>query len=150
METQTVNGALKHGVQFYVALVNPIIKTLLRLGMPMGPMALLTVRGRKTGRERTTPVAIVENNGGRYVTSVYGASQWVRNIRAAGEGKLAKRWRTRKVRIVELSPGEAAPILKHGLTMAPSFLKKYFEATADSSIEELERDAKHHPVFKIE
>ncbi len=140
----------RHGVPFYLPLVNPLVKGLLRLGMPMGPMRLLSFRGRKSGRERRTPVAILDNNGNRYIVSVYGLSQWVRNLRAAGEGKLRKGWRSQSVRIVELSPKDAAPILKVGLATAPSFLKKYFETTADSSMEAFERDAVHHPVFKIE
>ncbi len=140
----------RHVVPFYLPLVNPLVKGLLRLGMPMGPMRLLSVRGRKSGRERRTPVAILDNNGNRYIVSVYGMSQWVRNLRAEGEGKLRKRWRSQSIRVVELSPKDAAPILMVGLAKAPSFLKKYFETTADSSMEEFERDAVHHPVFKIE
>ena len=37
-----------------------IIKRLLRAGVPLGPMILLTVRGRTTGQPRTTPVDLLE------------------------------------------------------------------------------------------
>ncbi|HEX2712888.1 MAG TPA: nitroreductase/quinone reductase family protein, partial [Candidatus Acidoferrales bacterium] len=37
-----------------------ILKGLLRVGIPMGPMILLSVRGRKTGKLRTTPVDLFE------------------------------------------------------------------------------------------
>src|SRR5215510_10715228 len=109
VKTLNEEGLQKHRVPFVVPLVNPVIKAFLRMGMPMGPMALLTVRGRMSGRERSTPVAVLDHDGNRYVVSVYGLSQWVRNIRAAGEGKLRKGRRTSIVSIVELSPRDAAP-----------------------------------------
>ena len=40
-----------------------IIKGLLRAGIPMGPMILLTVRGRTSGKPRTTPVDLFERGG---------------------------------------------------------------------------------------
>ena len=41
------------------------LKTMLRAGVPMGPLALLSVRGRKSGKLYTTPVALVKQNGER-------------------------------------------------------------------------------------
>ena len=42
-----------------------ITRTMLRAGISMGGMTLLTVRGRKSGELRTTPVTIVKQNGQR-------------------------------------------------------------------------------------
>ena len=69
-----------------------IIKRLLRAGVPMGPMILLTVRGRTTGQPRTTPVDLLERNGRRWLVATHGgaSSNWVRNLRAAGEGVLTR------------------------------------------------------------
>jgi F420H(2)-dependent quinone reductase len=74
----------------YVRVANILTLTLLRAGLPLVgaghyPMYLLTVRGRKSGLPRTVPIAIWERNGKRYVGSVYGIVDWVRNLRAAGE-----------------------------------------------------------------
>jgi alpha-D-ribose 1-methylphosphonate 5-triphosphate synthase subunit PhnH len=41
-----------------VPYFNAIAKPLLAIGIPMGPDVLLTVRGRKSGLPRTTPVTI--------------------------------------------------------------------------------------------
>jgi hypothetical protein len=46
---------------------NWILKKLLRAGVPMGPMILLTVRGRTTGLPRTTPVDLFERDGRRWL-----------------------------------------------------------------------------------
>jgi hypothetical protein len=77
-------------VPMYVRVANVLTITLLRLGFKLVgpfllfgnyPMYLLTVRGRKSGRPRTVPVAIIEHNGKRYVGSPYGIVDWVRNLR---------------------------------------------------------------------
>jgi len=43
----------------FVPFLNPLAMRLLRRGRLMGPNTLLTVRGRKSGELRTTPVALV-------------------------------------------------------------------------------------------
>jgi hypothetical protein len=53
---------------------------LVRLNVPTGAdMRLLTVRGRSTGRERTTPAAVFEDRGEKYLLGTFGDTQWVRN-----------------------------------------------------------------------
>src|SRR5215207_4128670 len=85
-----------------------IIKRLLHAGVPMGPMILLTVRGRTTGQARTTPVDLFEHDGGRWLVATHGGNpNWVRNLRAAGEGILTHGRRRQEITAVELNP-EAA------------------------------------------
>jgi deazaflavin-dependent oxidoreductase (nitroreductase family) len=74
----------------YARFYNPIVTFLLRLGVPMGPQALLTVPGRNSGLPRTTPVALNPHGAGWLLVSVYGQVDWVKNLRAA-----AKRWSRR-------------------------------------------------------
>src|SRR5256885_11207162 len=94
-------------VPFFVPLFNPIARRLLRVGVPLGPNALLTVRGRKSGQPRTTPVALVEVGGRRWVIGTFGEVNWVRNLRAAGEASLAVGQRQLQVHAVELTRDEA-------------------------------------------
>src|SRR2546429_8490393 len=54
-------------VPTFVPFFNRIVQRLLRLGAFMGPNALLTVRGRRTGQPRSTPVAVVEVGGRRWI-----------------------------------------------------------------------------------
>jgi deazaflavin-dependent oxidoreductase (nitroreductase family) len=89
-----------------INLVNAIAKPLLAAGMPMGYNGLLTVRGRTSGVPRTTPLAIIEIDGRRWVWSPWGEVNWVKNLRAAGEATITVRRREERVRAVELEPAE--------------------------------------------
>ena len=79
----------KTRVPSFVAFFNPVARRLLGVGIPMGPNALITVRGRKSGLDRTTPVALVELEGRRWIQSPFGEVNWVRNLRATGEATIA-------------------------------------------------------------
>ena len=89
-----------------VGLFNPIARRVLRLGALLGPNALITVRGRKTGLPRTTPVALVELEGKRWVIGTFGEVNWVRNLRASGEATLSLGRRQEQVRASELTTEE--------------------------------------------
>ncbi len=56
----------------WVTMFTPITRPLLAAGVPLGFNGLLTVRGRKSGQPRTTPVAIIEVSGRRWVWSPWG------------------------------------------------------------------------------
>src|SRR5258708_25447867 len=81
-----VNAASPSRVPRFVPLFNPLAMRLLRRGRLMGPNTLLTVRGRKSGEMRTTPVALVELDGRRWIIGTFGETNWVRNLRAAKAG----------------------------------------------------------------
>jgi deazaflavin-dependent oxidoreductase (nitroreductase family) len=72
----------------FVGLFNPIARRILRAGPLLGPNALITVRGRKSGVPRTTPIALVEIDRKRWVIGTFGDTNWVRNLRAAHEATL--------------------------------------------------------------
>ena len=55
-----------------------------RLGLPVGPMQLLTVPGRRSGLPRTTPVTPVVVDGVRVHHPGVPNSDWVKNARASG------------------------------------------------------------------
>ena len=71
-----------------INLFNAIAKPLLSAGIPMGFNGLLTVRGRSSGAPRTTPLAVIEVDGRRWVWSPWGEVHWVRNMRAAGRATI--------------------------------------------------------------
>src|SRR6185312_14834640 len=89
-----------------------ILTALLRAGMPLGSLTLLSVRGRKSGKISTTPVALVERDGTSFLVAAFGEVSWVRNLRAAGSAQFTRRHRTEASSVVELEGREAAPILK--------------------------------------
>jgi deazaflavin-dependent oxidoreductase (nitroreductase family) len=89
-----------------VRILGRILKFLLVAGMPMGPNRLVTIRGRKSGLPRTTPLAIIEVGGRRWVWAPWGEVQWVRNLRAAGRATIAVRGRKEGVNATELDPAQ--------------------------------------------
>ena len=86
----------------YVGVFDPIARRVLKAGALMGPNALITVRGRKSGLPRTTPVALVEINGRRWVIGTFGDTNWVRNLRAAGEATVSVGRRREDMKAAEL------------------------------------------------
>lgn len=104
-------------VPFFVPLFNPIARRLLRVGLPLGPNALLTVTGRKTGQPRSTPVAVVDLGERRWVIGTFGEVNWVRNLRAAGQATITSNRRSQPVIAVELSIPEATAFFRD--TLAP-------------------------------
>ena len=96
----------------FVRFFNPLAQRVLRMGPLMGPNALLTLRGRKSGEPRTTPVALVEIGGRRWVIGTFGETNWVRNLRTAGEATLTVGRKREDVRATELSPEEAAAFFR--------------------------------------
>lgn len=142
--------ARTYRVTFAVRLGNIFTTTLLRAGVKLGNMALLTVRGRKSGLPRTTPVALVEQDGRHWLIGTFGEVNWVHNLRAAGEAILTRGRRSEAISVVELPAEEAAPILKQSLARAPSFVGKYFDVTPTSPLQDFEREAPRHPVFLVQ
>lgn len=153
----------QYRVGAFVRFNNAVMRAMLRAGVRMGSFAILTVRGRKSGRPIQIPLVVFPMDGNRYLIAAYGVVNWVRNLRAAdGEAALTRGRRTEKIATVELSPEQAAPILQQSLrTGAPGipkpmvivyrrfFVLPYLDVGIDSSLEEFERAAQRHPVFLI-
>jgi deazaflavin-dependent oxidoreductase (nitroreductase family) len=57
----------------------------------IGITATLTVRGRRTGRERSVLVGLLRVDGAWYVGHPNGEVGWTANLRAAGEARIAPR-----------------------------------------------------------
>ena len=99
----------------YVTFFNPVTRRLLAAGVPLGLNGLLTVRGRMSDLPRTTPVAIIEVSGRRWIWAPWGGSHWVRNLRAAGRATITVRGRKEDVRSTELDPGQRVEFFREVL-----------------------------------
>ena len=128
---------------------NVLATTLVRAEVKVGPIQLLTVRGRKSGLPRTTPVAVVEQQGQRYLVATYGLVDWVRNLRAAAEATLTLGRRSEAIKVIELPPQEAVSVLKASLGGGGGAFKAYFDVPAEAPLQEFEREAVRHPVFVV-
>jgi deazaflavin-dependent oxidoreductase (nitroreductase family) len=85
-----------------VSLFNPIARFLLAARVPLGFNGLITIRGRTSGLPRTTPVAIIDVSGRRWIWAPWGEVHWVRNLRVAGRATINVRGRKEEVRATEL------------------------------------------------
>jgi deazaflavin-dependent oxidoreductase (nitroreductase family) len=141
----------------FVRFINPIIKDMVRVGFPTGPipMILLTVHGRKTGLPRTTPVGLFEVAGRRYLFSTFGEVNWVQNLRAKGEAIISRRRRKETLTADELSPEAAASILRDAFApylasflMRP-MLRSWYGVWRDTSLTDFVNVARSHPVFEL-
>ena len=68
--------------------LNSVIGWLARHGVSLAGTAELSVKGRKSGAMQRVPVNPHTHEGGQYLVSARGHSQWVRNMRAANGGEL--------------------------------------------------------------
>jgi deazaflavin-dependent oxidoreductase (nitroreductase family) len=96
----------------YLKQMNKIVKWLQKLGVHTGPAMVLTVPGRKSGHPRRTPMTPFEFQGGLYTVAGFPRADWAANARAAGAGTLSRGRKSRRVKIVELTPEEARPVLR--------------------------------------
>jgi deazaflavin-dependent oxidoreductase (nitroreductase family) len=87
-----------------VSLFSAILKPLIAAGVPLGYNGLITIRGRKSGLPRTTPVAIIQVSDRRWVWAPWGEVHWVQNLRAAGRATITVRRREEEVTASELDP----------------------------------------------
>ena len=141
---------------FLVSLFNPIARRLLRLGVPLGPNAVLTVRGRNSGQPRSTPVALVAIDGHRWIIGTFGEVNWVRNLRAAGQATITSNRRALPVTSVELSPAETVAFYRDTLApyvrSIPLGLGPFMLGTvlgAPELLTDPEGAAQRHPVFEL-
>ena len=129
---------------------NRIVAALTRLGIAVAGSRVLEVRGRSSGEWRRTPVNPLSFEGSRYLVAPRGNTQWVKNLRASGEGRLVVGRRTEPFSAVEVPDQEKVPLLREYLRRWKWESGAFFEgAGADSAEEEVRRIAPDHPVFRI-
>ncbi|MHA6625204.1 nitroreductase/quinone reductase family protein [Pseudonocardia sichuanensis] len=93
--------------------MNKVFLGLRRLGIGMKELPVLTVPGRKSGKPRSTPLSVLEHEGNRYLLEGFPGADWARNVRAAdGLATLSTGRRSERVRLVELDPQDALPVLR--------------------------------------
>lgn len=145
--------------------IGPLMRLVLRRGLPAGPNALLTVRGRLTGRPYSTPVAIWGFGDRRFVQASFGAVGWVRNLRASGEAVIRRgRW-SLAVRATELSPADGGQLMHDALAgfrrprllrillgptvRPPAAILHRYRLRVDDHLEDYVAEARRHPLFEL-
>ena len=129
---------------------NLSVAGLTRMGVSLAGSRVLEVRGRKSGEWRRTPVNPLDFDGQRYIVAPRGETQWVRNLRANGEGRLRKGRRTEAFTATELADDEKLPLLRAYLKKWAWEVGAFFQGVgADAPEEDMRRIAPLHPIFRI-
>ena len=129
---------------------NGTVAGLTRMGVSVYGSRILVVRGRTTGLPRSVPVNVLTYEGDRYLVAPRGTTQWVRNLRAAGEGELRCGRRTEQFRATEIPDEDKVEMLRFYLKRWAWEVGAFFDGVgAKSSDDELRRIAPDHPVFRI-
>jgi len=145
-------------------LIGPLVRRVIRRGLGE-PNVLLTVRGRSSGRPRTTPLAMLELGGVRYLQASFGITNWVRNLRAAGEASVSRGSWSETFDVVELPPETAGPMLRDALATfhrshvlrtllgptvrPPAAILYRYHFRIDDTPDEYVAEARRHPLFEL-
>jgi deazaflavin-dependent oxidoreductase (nitroreductase family) len=125
---------------------------LLTWGVPMGPLALLRTRGRRSGLLRTAPVALLRQDDQEWLISPFGETHWVHNVRADGHAELGRGRRLRQVRLTEIDDDRKPGLLlayRRKFGVVP-FVRYAFQATPQDGLAAFQQEAGRHPIFLIE
>jgi deazaflavin-dependent oxidoreductase (nitroreductase family) len=102
----------------------------------------LSVRGRISGRWHTTPVAVLDHDGSRYLVSYRGASDWARNLQSSPTGRLTQRGRTEEITVAEVPVAERADLLE-------AYRARYAGLPTVGGVLRALPDPADHPIFQI-
>jgi deazaflavin-dependent oxidoreductase (nitroreductase family) len=128
----------------------------MRLGVRPDPrMALLTIRGRKTGLDRSVPIGVFEHAGHKYIVAAFGEVNWVLNLHAVGTVTLTQGKRKTSYAAEHVQGEEAALVLRECLAaylpnpLAGPMLRQRISLAADAQLEMLAVEALRTPVFRL-
>jgi deazaflavin-dependent oxidoreductase (nitroreductase family) len=132
-------------------LFNPTVQWLTRRGLSLKGSRELRVRGRKSGEWRKTPVNLLVLDDHQYLVAPRGVTQWVRNLRVAGEGELRVGRRVETFRPTEVADDDKVEILRAYLAKWRSEVGIFFDGVGpDATDDELRHIAPGYPVFAIQ
>ncbi len=135
---------------FTTNVFNPLVAALTRMGVSIYGSRVLEVRGRTSGEWRQNPVNLLRFNGIDYLVAPRGQTQWVKNLRVSGEGRLRVGRRTQSFTAVELTDDEKPALLRAYLKKWKFEVGVFFAGVGpDSSDAELRQIAPDHPVFML-
>jgi deazaflavin-dependent oxidoreductase (nitroreductase family) len=131
-------------------VTNRTVTGLTCAGISVAGVRVLEVPGRNSGQPRRTPVNLLTVDGERYLVAPRGQTQWVRNLRASGRGRLLLGTRAEPFTATEVPDGEKAPLLRAYLTRWRFAVGRFFDGVGPDSPEaQFRRIARDHPVFRI-
>ena len=129
---------------------NRVVAAFTSLGVSVWGSRVLEVRGRKSGEPRRTPVNLLTLGDRRFLVAPRGHTQWVRNLRVAGNGDLLLGRRREHFVAREIPDADKEPILRAYLARWKWEVGQFFGGVdAGSPAEDVRRIAPDHPIFEV-
>lgn len=105
-------------------------------------VSVLSVPGRKTGAWHSTPLAVLGHDGQEYLLAAYGDTEWSRNLRASGAGRLTRHGAVEEFTAQEV-PAEELPAL------VEEYLRQFGGLPNVTRTFDALPDPADHPAFRI-
>jgi deazaflavin-dependent oxidoreductase (nitroreductase family) len=134
---------------FTAHVMNPAVSGLARMGVSLIGSRILEVPGRKSGEPRRTPVNLLVVDGERYLVAPRGQTEWVRNLRASGQGRLILGRKSEPFGATELADEEKVPVIREYFRRFRFEVGAFFDIRADAPDDEILRIAPDHPAFRL-
>ena len=129
---------------------NPAVAIATRAGLSVWGSRVLEVKGRTSGEWRATPVNLLTVDGTRYLVAPRGVTQWVRNLRVSGEGRLRLGRQVELFTADEIADDAKVEILRAYLRRWKAEVGVFFNGvSAASTDDEISAIAPNHPVFRV-
>jgi deazaflavin-dependent oxidoreductase (nitroreductase family) len=149
---KALNGASAMAKEYRISVgtrtINWVFRQMTTLGIGASYRRLLTVQGRKTGREYSTPVDVMDHDGSLWLVAAYGVTSWVKNLRTAGSAMLSRGRRSERFSATEVDGAEAIPVLRQYMREV-RVTRPYFDAPLDAPDDVLAAELPRHPVFRL-
>lgn len=102
----------------------------------------LSAPGRRSGRWHTWPIVVLDLDGGRYLVSIRGESDWALDLRAAHRGRLIRRGIAEEITVAEVPVADRGPVLD-------AYAARYHKLPTVAALLRALPDPADHPTFRI-
>ena len=135
---------------FTTHVFNRIVALMTGAGIGVYGSRVLEVPGRQSGQPRRTPVNLLRFDGDQYLVAPRGHTQWVKNLRASGSGRLLLGRRAERFTATEVADADKPPVLRAYLKRWKWEVGQFFDGVGpESGDADLLAIAPDHPVFRV-
>jgi hypothetical protein len=125
-----------------------VTAALYALGVAPNYLVTLEVPGRRSGRTIAVPLVMTVVGNERYLVSMLGEGNWVKNVSSAGGAVTIRHGRREEARLEKVPIDRRAPVLKAYLQRARN-ARAHLPVNTDAPLTEFEGVSAKCPVFRV-